>query len=245
AKSREYFRRAIELDPNYALAYSGLADSHALAPQYAHERGTEAYPQARQAALKALALDDQLAEAHFSFGLLGSVTSDWPTAEKEYKRAIELSPKLSRAHNNDGVYLRAMGRTEEALAEVEIALQLDPANVVHAMNLGAYSCELGRYERGIAAVKDALAFDPNFVNGYDALASCYLQQKMYPEAIAALKEGQSRNSSSARILGGLGYAYAVSGRRDDALRILEQLKSAAETDDDALVRIAQVFVGLD
>ena len=138
-----------------------------------------------------------------------------------------------------------MGRTEEALAEHKIALQLDPAWIVPATNIGASYCRLGQYDRGMAAVKDALALDPNFVPAHATLASCYLLQKMYAEAIAALKEARSRDSGSPRILGLLAYADAVSGNREDALGIVEALKSAAETDDDAPLSIAQVFVGLD
>src|SRR5262249_22703559 len=108
-------------------------------------------------------------------------------------------------------------------------------------NVGAYSCELGQYQRGIAAAKEALALNSNFSS---ALAWCYLVQKKYPEAIALLKEERSRNLSNTRILGLLGYAYAVSGNRNDALGIVEELKSAAETDDDAPIRIAQALVGL-
>jgi eukaryotic-like serine/threonine-protein kinase len=241
AKSREYFQEAIELDPHYALAYAGLADSYSLAPQYTNERGSEAYPQARRAALKALALDDELAEAHVSLGLVSIATWDWATAGKEYKRAIELSPNYSRAHNSYSVYLWNMGRTEEALAEAKRAQQLDPANVVPTSNVGAYSCELGQYERGIAAAKEASALNSNFSS---ALAWCYLVQKKYPEAIALLKEARSRNLNNPRVLGLLAYSYAVSGSRDDALRIVEELKSAAETDDDAPIRIAQALVGL-
>jgi adenylate cyclase len=242
-KSREYFQKAIELDPNYALAYSGLADSYALAPEYTNFPANEAYPQALRAAHKALALDDQLAEAHVSFGLVSLGTWDWTTAEKEYKRAIELSPNFARAHHNYGVYLRAMGRREEALAERQLAQQLDPASAITMSVISVHLCELGQYERGIAAGKEALKLDPNFATGRSNLAGCYLRQKMYPEAIALLKEGQSLNS--ARILGALAYTYAVSGNRDDALRIVQELKSAAETDDDALIRIAQVYIGLD
>ena len=244
-KAREYFQQAIALDPNYALAYTGLARSYALGPQYTNERGSEAYPQARQAALKALALDDLLAEAHGSLGLVSSVTWDWATAEKEYKRAIELSPNDANAHNNYGVYLNVMGRTEDALAETKLAQQLDPFNVPITSNMGLYSCELGQYERAISALKDALALDPNSMFAHWTLARCYLREKKYPEGIAALKEARLLHSSSARILGLLAYADAVSGNREDALTILDQLKSAAETDDDALVRIAQVYIGLD
>ena len=244
-KSREYFQQAIELDPNFALAYSGLADSYSLAPDYTNERGSEANPQARRAALKALALDDQLAEAHLSLGLVSLSEWDWAAAEKAYKRAIELSPNLSRAHNNYGVYFTTMGRGEDSLAEYKIAQQLDPASVVPTNNVGAVFCRMGQYERGITSLKDALALDPNFTPSYGFLAVCYLRQKMYPEAIAALKEGRSHNSSSTIILGLFGYTYAVSGKRDDALAIVEELKSAAAADDDALIRIAQVFVGLD
>src|SRR5262249_160824 len=244
-KSREYFQQAIALDPNYALVYSELANSYALAAEFTGEPGSEAYPLARRHALKALALDDQLAEAHASLGLVGVGTWDWTTAEKEYKRAIELNPNLSRAHNAYGVYLNAMGRREEAISEYRIAQQLDPANLVSACNIGSNSCDLGQYERGISALKDVLALDPTFLPPYFGLARCYLRQKKYAEAIAALHEARSLRLSNRQTVGLLGYADAVSGNRDDALRILDELKSAAETDDDALVRIAQVYIGLD
>ena len=244
-KSREYFQQAIALDPNYALAYSELAASYTLAPEFASEPGSEAYPQARRHALKALALDDQLAEAHVSLGLVGVGTWDWTTAGKEYKRAIELNPNLSRAHNSYGVYLNAMGRREEAIAEYRMAQQLDPANRFPASNIGSNSCDLGQYERGIPALKDVLALDPTFMPAYLGLARCYLHQKKYAEAIAALEEARSLRLNSRGIVGLLAYADAVSGNRDDALKILEELKSAAETDDDALVRVAQVYIGLD
>jgi TolB-like protein/Tfp pilus assembly protein PilF len=243
-KSREYFQQAIELDSNYALAYSGLADAYALGPQNANESGREAYPRARQAALKALALDDQLAEAHLSMGLVSMGEWDWANTEREYQRALELSPNNARTQNNYAVYLGAMGRFEEALAEYKQSLLLDPANVVTTANVGAMSCLLGQPERGIAAVKDALALEPNYETGHLQLARCYLRLKEYPEAIAALKEARARNLTGPGISGALGFAYGVTGNRDDALRIVEELKSAAEADEDALIRIAQVFVAL-
>src|SRR5262249_30676361 len=146
---------------------------------------------------------------------------------------------------NYGVYLDAMGRLEESLAEAYIAQQLDPVYATTASNIGSLSCKLGQYKRGIVAVNDALALDPNFMPARWELARCYLQQKIYPEAIAVLKEARSLRISSSRILGLLAYAYAVLGNRDDAFRIVEELKSAAETDADALIGIAHVFVGLD
>jgi eukaryotic-like serine/threonine-protein kinase len=241
-RSREYFQKAIGLDPNYALAYAGLAASYALETQDTSESSSEAYPQARRAALKALALDDQLTEAHVAFGLVSAFTWDWATAEKEYKRAIELGPNNPRAHHNYGAYLGDMGRIGEALAETRLAQRLDPANAVTTSNIGLYSCLLGQYERGIAAVKDALALEPNYLPAREGLARCYLQQRIYSKAIAAIKEAQSPRPKT---LGLLGYAYAVSGNRDDALRVVEELKSAAETDADALIRIAQGYIGLD
>jgi len=240
-KSREFFQRAIELDPNYALAYTGLADSYAVARPYTQESFDELYPQARQAALKALALDDQLAEAHVSLGLVNAAAWDWTGMEKEYKRAIELNPNYARGHANYAIYLTAMGHFEESLAEVKLAKQLDPASIVTVGNFADASCRLGQYEPGIAAAKDALALDANNVTAYKNLATCYLQQKKYSEAIATLREAEALNAKSSRILGALGSVFALSGNRSDALRIIEELKSAPEADDDALIRLAQVY----
>jgi len=244
-RSKEYFQQAVALDPNYALVYAELAISYTLAAEFTSERGSEAYPQARRYALKALALDEQLAEAHASLALVSVGTWDWTTAEKEYKRAIELNPNVSRVRNAYGVYLNAMGRREDAIAEYRIAQQLDPGNLLPATNIGSYSCDRGQYELGIPALKDVLVLDPTFLPAYFGLARCYLRQKKYIEAIAALEEAQSLHLSSRQTLGILAYADAVSGNREDALKILDELKSAAETDDDALVRIAQVYIGLD
>src|SRR5262249_38354441 len=146
-------------------------------------------------------LDDRLAEAHASLGLVGVGTWDWTTAEKEYRRAIELNPNFSRAHNAYGVYLNAMGRREEAIAEYKIAQQLDPANLVSACNMGSNSCDVGQYERGLRPLKDVLPLDPTLVPAYFGLARCYLRQKKYAEAIAALEEARSLRLSNRQTLG--------------------------------------------
>jgi serine/threonine-protein kinase len=244
-KSREYFRRAIELDPNYALAYAGLAHSYVLARPYTQESFDEVYPQARQAALKALALDNNLAEVHVTFGLVSRVGWDWASEEKEYRRAIELNPNYVGAHHNYGGHLTTMGRFEEALAEIKLAQHLDPSNILTLGSVADISCMLQQYERGIAAAKDALALDPTYVTGYQNLGTCYLRQHKYSEAIATLKEAEALDVKSPRILGVLGAAFALSGNRNDALKIVEELKLAPETDDDALVRLAQVYAALD
>jgi len=242
-KSREYFQRAIELDPNFALAYAALAGVYALR-DVTNEPASEVSLQARQAALKALALDDQLAEAHMSMGLVSTADWDWVTAEKEFKRAIELNPNYVGAHGNYGLHWAVMGRPDKALVEYKLAQRLDPANPVVASNIAINSCRLGQYEAGIAAAKDALALDPNHTMAYVHLSNCYAMQKKYPEAIAAIKEVQGSNAGTPRILGALAFVYAASGARDKALKIVERLKPVAEANAEIAVRLGQVFIAL-
>jgi TolB-like protein/lipopolysaccharide biosynthesis regulator YciM len=183
-KSIDYFQNAIDKDPTYALAYSGLADAYSVLPSYTNDMGLDAYPKARAAALKALELDDSLAEPHAT---LGSVLAehDWNFAEseKEYKRAIELNPNYATAHHWYAEYLLSMGRDDEALAEIKRAQELDPLSLIINGIVGVVHAVRGEHEQAVAQLKKTIEMDPNFARAHLFLADTYRAQGMYEEAI--------------------------------------------------------------
>ena len=186
-KASDYFQAAIDKDPNYALAYVGLADSHIVGEGFtAHE----ANPKAKAAALKALTLDPSLGEAH---AVLGNVAMyyewDWATAEREYKRAIELNPNYPTAHHWYGESLSAVGRFDESFAEFSRALALDPVSLPISSDLGLAYAHAGRYDEAIAHLKKIAEVDPTFVRTHFYLSSVYEGKEMFSDAIEARKRG--------------------------------------------------------
>src|SRR6266852_5605292 len=243
-QSLEYFQRATELDPDYALAYAGLADAYGSLAHLQYARTEEVYPKAEAAALKALALDEELPEAHAALGYIKMTQWDWLTTEKECKRAIALSPSYALAHSWYGVLLLRMARFEEAAAEFTQALQLDPASVAYIGNLGWTFCLSGQYDRGVALLEEDLRMAPDLPYAHLLLAGCYLRMKTYRQAIDELKRGIAMRSTDPRFWGQLAYAYARSSNKDGALTILSELKERDRIEDVAPV-IAGAYAGLD
>jgi len=242
-KSLVFFQQAIELDPQYALAYAALSSGYSLLAYEQYSPWEDALSKAEAAAQKALALDEGLAEAHRSLGFIKFQKWDWAVAEAELKRAIGLNPNSALAHLSYGLYLVAFRRDEEALAQFKIGQKLDPASAVVA-NVGFMLCEMSQYDRGIAALKDALEWDPGLAKAHHNLAMfCYAPQNMYSEAIEEARRGIALGPSSPIYLGELGWLYARSGNKAEAVAILERLKKWDEGAD-AAVPIAGVYVGL-
>ena len=207
----QYFEQAIKIDPNYALAYAGLADSYALLDDWGDTAPRDSFPKARAAAEKAIALDDSLAEAHASLGLVREAYDwDWAGAEKEFKRAIELNPNYATAHQWYGLYLASFGRFEEGEAEVRRAKELDPLSPIVNMALPEIYTWERRYDDAIPEYKKIIALDPSFPGAYGNLTDIYEKKHMYAEALdlsqqyAALK-GESEMARESR------KAYAQSG----------------------------------
>lgn len=182
----KYFNEAIEKDPNYALAYAGLADSYSLLADYRGAIANESYEKAEKAALKALALDENLAEAHTSIAYVRMYHSwDWQGAENGYKRAIELNPNYATAHQWYSEYLAGMGRFDEALAEIRRAKEIDPlAPVIHAVEVWILY-HARRYDEAIENGRRLAEMEPQFAEVQEYLKRCYDQKGMYKEAIAA------------------------------------------------------------
>ena len=183
-KAIPFFEQAIQKDPNYALAYSGLADTYALLTTYTNEPARQLMPKAKEAALKALALDDNLAEAHASFGQITSYYDyDFQTAEREYRRAIELNPNYATAHQWLAEHLAAMKRNDEALAEIRRALELDPLSVIMNRIYGDILVHGRKFDEAITQYYKAIELDPNFPGAHYFLGRAYEAKRMYDQAV--------------------------------------------------------------
>jgi serine/threonine protein kinase/TolB-like protein/Tfp pilus assembly protein PilF len=218
----EYFTQAIEVDPAFALAFAGLADAY-YGLSAAHLPPREAMPKARAAAMKALQIDDTLAEAHASLALvLAFYDWDWTGAEREYKRAIELTPGYASAHHWYGWYLALMGRLEESTRELKQAQELDPLSLEINSDLGL-SFFLGRqYDQAIEQFLKAIEMDPNFIWGRFFLAWAYEQKGLLAQAIAEYKQLAQLDETPV-IRASLGYTYALAGELDEARKVLDEL----------------------
>jgi tetratricopeptide (TPR) repeat protein len=186
-KAIEYFKQTIALDPNYALAYSGLADSYSLLPVFDNKATRrETMPQAKEAALKALSLNGNLAEAHVSLAVvLSDYDDDWAGAEQHYKRSLELNPNYPTAHQWYGEMLVREGRFDEGLAETRRALELDPFSLITNLVLGINLNAARRYDEAIIQIQKTLELDPSFADTNDFLFEAYANKEMYAEAVAA------------------------------------------------------------
>lgn len=183
-KAISFFEQAIEKDPNYALAYSGLADSFALLTAYSNTSPRELMRRAKQAALKALALDDKLAEAHASLGqIMAYYDYDFPTAEREYRRAIELNPNYGTAHQWLAEHLATMKRIDEALAEIRRALELDPVSVIINRIYGDILLDARRFDEAIAQYRKTIELEPNLPIVHYFLGRAYTGKGMHDQAV--------------------------------------------------------------
>ena len=243
--SMEYFKQAIELDPNYALAYSGLADAYSILGNFNVLYPSETYPKAKTAALKAIDLDDNLAAAHNSlaFALMYS-DWDWDGAEREFKKAIELNPGYAPAYVWYALHLTILGRFEEATVISEQAIKLDPFSQVIMANKGLEFYFNRSYDLAIEQNLKILEINPLFHAAYVTLGGAYIQKSMYTDAIVTFSKAGMFSEGHPIPVAGLGYSYAAAGRQDDALMILELLLERAEEEYVSSFWIAVVYSGL-
>ena len=219
-----FYQQAIEKDQNYALAYSGLAETYVLFSSYDVAPADNSMPQAEAAALRALAIDDSLAEAHTALAFYLSIY-EWNRdgAEREYHRAIELKPSYATAHHWLGADLANVKRFDESLVELKRAEELDPLSPIIGTNLGDTLLFARRYDEAIAQYKRTIVSNPNFAYAHVTLGRAYGSKRMYSEAISEMRRAlQLNNSSSTK--GFLGLLLAKSGKRDEALKLLSELK---------------------
>ena len=224
-KAIEQFQHATERDPNYALAYIGLADCYVLLEEYAGTPSSETLPKARAAVQRALQIDESLAEAHAALGMIEQNSWNFSEAEREHKRAVELNPNYATAHNWYGFYLRLVrARFDEALAEIRLAELLEPQSQVIATNLAQVYIDKGELYAAIEEAKKVLELEPNFPGSYWAVGIVYRKQGRYEEAITELEKAVALSEGWSFPLAQLGACYAVAGKRDRARAILKELE---------------------
>jgi TolB-like protein/DNA-binding winged helix-turn-helix (wHTH) protein/Flp pilus assembly protein TadD len=227
-KAIEYFNRAIEKDPGYAAAYSGLADCYSSLG-FSFDVGdmapNDVQPKAIAAAQRAIALNDSLAEAHTSLGFIRlNYQWDWPGAETEFRRALALNSGVANAHHWYAHYLMVAGRTQEAEAESRRALELDPLSPIMNVHLGWHYFYAHQYDQALDQFHKTLELDPNYGLAYWYRGLAYEQRGMYAEAIRELRKGSELLEGNTVIYSDLGHAYAMAGNRGGATSILAELK---------------------
>jgi TolB-like protein/DNA-binding winged helix-turn-helix (wHTH) protein/Tfp pilus assembly protein PilF len=220
-----YFNQAIEEDPKYAQAYSGLADTYVLLGdwEYGVLSPNEAFPKAKAAAIKALELDNTLSDAHTSLASLGMFDWDWQSAGEEFRRAIKLNPGYATAHQWYAWHLNLLGRKSEAIAEMRKAESLDPLSLIISADMADVLFVARQYDESMRQSRKTLEMDPNFAVAHFELGQAYAQKRMYSEAIAELQRAVALSGVNTTFISNLAYAYAVSGRRNEALKILNDL----------------------
>ncbi len=244
-KGIEYFRQAIEKDPTYAVAYAGLADCYSSLAEYNIVLPKEAFPRANEAALKALEIDDTLAEAHTSLAKIKTVY-DWDRsgADREFRRAIELNPSYATAHQWYGEALGQMGRLNEAVAQYKRALELDPLSLVINRNMGFIFIVEREYDQAIEQERKTLEIEPNFGGARYLLGQAYILKSLYKEAIAEAEKDVLISPRSVDALSWLGYTYAVAGGRAEALKVIDKLTQLSKQMHVPPSYMAAIHVGL-
>ena len=246
-KGIEFFRMAIDEDPNYALAYVGLADSYHLLATYSVLPPKEAFPRAKKAALRALEIDDDLGEAHNSLAAIKLLYEwDWQAAEKEFKRAIALNPKFNTAHEWYAIYLSITNKIDEAIAEMKRAAELEPHSTSPHIGIGRHLYFAKKFDASKEHLQYAIKLDPNSFYAHAHLGQTYIMKSMYPEAITHFKTAVMLTGEKAPgMLSGLGYAYAVSGKQKEAQKILNELIERSNQSYVPPIYIAGIYVALE
>jgi len=240
-KAIQFFQQATEMDAHYALAYCDLAESYKLAVWYVPMPASEAVPKLQAAATKAIELDGSLAEAHGAMAEVYSFQWKWKESITEHERSLALNTGYAAAHHGLGLGLALIGRNAEALAHIERARELDPLSLIINTDYGWVYYLERRYDEAIAQYKQALELDPNFTLAHFDLALSYSALGRHEEAISEMQKARERGSD---YLAGLGYVYAMAGRRAEALKTLDDLKRLAEKQYVPPYHFGWVYTGL-
>lgn len=242
----DYFQKAIAKDPHDALAYAGLADSYLVLAGYRFVSPKEVLPLAKAAALKAIELDDSLAEGHAPLGaLLVEHDLDLPGAEKEFRRAIELNPNYATAHHWYGEeVLAAMGRSAEAVAELKRAEELDPLSPAIKTTHGYVLYVARENDEAIAQLRKVFELDANFAVAHMYLGRAYAQKKMFADAIEEFQKADDLSGGEPYFRAWLAYGYAVAGQVSEARRALDHLKSLPNSNYVPPYDVAAIWAGL-
>jgi TolB-like protein/DNA-binding winged helix-turn-helix (wHTH) protein/Tfp pilus assembly protein PilF len=242
-----YFKQAIEEDPKYAKAYSGLADTYALLGdwQYAVMTPKEAFPEAKAAAIKALELDSSLSEAHTSLGYsLRAFDWNFDSAGKEFRQAIEINPGYATAHHWNAMNLGLLGRPEEALVEMRKAENLDPLSLIINADLAEFLLLTHSYDESVKQGRKIIEMDSTFAIGHKQLGDAYLLKQMDKDAVAELQEAVRLSGGSPICIADLARAYVASGKMNEAVKLLNDLKKRATASFTNAPQIAMIYASM-
>jgi serine/threonine protein kinase/tetratricopeptide (TPR) repeat protein len=244
-RAAAYFRQAVDRDSRYGLAWAALADTYSIFGFYGVESPREAAPKARDAAQRALQIDDTLAEAHTALGFVTFTHDwDWPGAELEYKRAIGLNPQAGLPLQRYAVLLQLMGRTEEAMTVGRRGRDVEPLSLNHNAQLGRMFYYERQYDQAARELSATLELEKNYAQTHLYLGWVYEQQRKYDRAIAEIQQGFDLSGGESEMAGALGHAYAVSGKRGEAEKLLATLLERSKQRYVAPFDIALIYLGL-
>ncbi|MCC6329456.1 MAG: hypothetical protein IT174_13150 [Acidobacteria bacterium] len=228
-RSIDLFQQAIKLDSNFALAYVGVAESYSVMPSFPYMSPKEATPLAKAAVEKALELDPDLPEAHTVAGMIAATYDwDWAKAESEFKRGIELDPNLAITHYRYAwTYLSPLGRHDEAIAEMKRAMELEPLSVIQGANFAGVLLYARRFDDAVDQAKKTYDLDPTHIGGKNWLAHAYNIKGMYAESLAITEP--TLRGDAVPLRGPAAFAYAKTGRRQEAVALLNLSKESEKT----------------
>jgi len=245
-KGIEHFNQAIEKDPQYAPAFAGLADTYIILGLYGTLVPKFVMPKAKAAAVKALEIDRDLAEAHASLGCIQSVYDwDWKGAEEQFQKAIELNPNYAIAHHWYAInYLTPHGRFDEAIKEIEIALDLDPISLVINTTVGLVHYYAGQYDDATSIFLKTLEVEPNFAMAHFFLGQTYTRKQMFEAALTEFEAANKLFGGSTNMQATYGMASALAGEKDKALEILNRLNDELKEKYVSAYDLAMIHAGL-
>jgi tetratricopeptide (TPR) repeat protein len=245
-KAQDYFEQAIKKDPDFALAYVGMANTYATLISIGTISAKEANPRMKSLLEKALEIDDEAAEAYILRAMIKyRYDWDWEGAEQDFKLALQLIPNYMYAHLWYGIFLADKGLFDEALEEAKRAFDLDPLNIVANFGWGAMNGKVGRHDDAIEALENTLLMDPNFVRTYDMLGSIYLLNSEYEKALHEFDKAlQLSKEENPFILSNMGIAHAKSGNKLKAKKILEDLLELSRENSFDPYCMAPLYLGL-
>jgi adenylate cyclase len=243
-QATEEFQTAIERDPNFALGYAGLADTYLLLQQYVGVPSSEAMPKARAAADRALQIDDSLAEAHASSALTYQFMWQWAQAEQEFRRAISLNDNYATGHHWYCAYLEVKGRFDDALREISRARDLDPLSPIIGANFALIFLAKNDTKAAIEQCQKIIELEPNHISGHDWLGWAYLKEGRLAEATREREKVAELSQRSGPQLSGVGYLYAITGRRAEALEILKEIEKRYDRGEAVGQHLAAIWEGL-
>lgn len=243
-KALDSFQQALDRDPNYALAYSGLADSYSMLYYYSQKPFPEGFPRAKAAAKRAIEIDPDLAEAHATLGFVNAATWQWQDVESEYKRAIEINPNYATAHHWYAFYLSQIARHDDAIREVKIAENLDPLSPMIHTDVAAVLTDARHHDEAIKQIESVFENDPSFDEAHFNSSFVYDGAGQPEKAIAELNRVIEKLGRRPNTLAMLAYSYAKAQKPDEAKNILRQLQTTKDGEKVSPFFVAAIYSAL-